>query len=128
MMVHENGRNYKKKKKPSYITLKKVTPLHNVIMGVMRTDQKRCWLSVNTEPIYYTSGSTTPDAIVISLVDITEKKISELELLRSEQQLREYSQRISNLLDSITDGFLAVDHELKVVLWNRVLEKTSGRK
>ncbi len=128
MMVHEDGTPYEKEEKPSYITLKKGIPLQNVIMGVMRSDQERCWLSINTEPIYYTSGSTTPDAIVVSLVDITEKKISELELLRSEQQLREYSQRISNLLDSITDGFLAVDNDLKVVLWNRVLEKTTGTK
>ena len=127
-MIHEDGSVYLPEEKPSYITLKTGKALQNVIMGVMRTDNARCWLSVNTEPIYYTAGSASPDAIVISLVDITEKKQAELELLRSEQQLKDYSERIRGILDSITDGFLAVDNDLKVVMWNHIVEKSTGMK
>ena len=125
-LQHEDGSFFKVEEQPSYITLKTGKPVQNVIMGITRNDGTLCWISVNTEPIYYTPGET-PDAIVASIVDITEKKKSELDLLYSEQQLRDYSDRIGSILDSITDGFLAVDNDLKVVLWNHVFEKATGK-
>ncbi len=127
LLQHEDGSFFKKEEQPSYITLKTGKPVQNVIMGLTRNDGSLCWISVNTEPIYYSPGET-PDAIVASIVDITEKKKAELALLRSEQQLRDYSERIGSILDSITDGFLAVDNDLNVVMWNHILEKATGKK
>jgi PAS domain S-box-containing protein len=58
--------------------------------------------------------------------DITEKKNAEIVLKRNEQQLREYSERINGILDSITDGFIAVDKEMRVFLWNKVFEQNTS--
>ncbi|OQP49372.1 hypothetical protein A4H97_28965 [Niastella yeongjuensis] len=62
--------------------------------------------------------------------DLTERKLAEqaasLELKRSQQQLTEYSERITNILASITDGFIAVDKKLTIFLWNHAVEHLTG--
>jgi len=62
--------------------------------------------------------------------DLTERKLAEqaaaLELKHSQQQLTEYSERITNILASITDGFIAVDKKLTIVLWNHAVERLTG--
>ena len=127
-LIYEDGSFYKPEDQPSAITLRTGKPLKNVVMGVIKGDESICWISINTEPIYYTDQRESPDAVVASIVDITEKKKAELILLNREQQLREYSERISSILDSITDGFLAVDKDFHIVLWNHVIEKATGKK
>lgn len=127
-LLREDGSYYKPEEQPSAITLRTGKALQNKIMGVIRADESVVWLSINTEPVYYTNQRDQPDAVVASIVDITEKKKAEIELLKREQQLREYSERISSILDSITDGFLAVDNDFRILLWNHVVEKATGKK
>jgi PAS domain S-box-containing protein len=93
--------------------------------GVNKPDGTLTWISINTEPLYYSDQRVTPDAVVVSFIDITQKKTAEIELQWNERQLREYSERINNILDSITDGFIAVDNEMKVILWNKVFENST---
>jgi PAS domain S-box-containing protein len=124
--VYEDGTDFPQEQHPAFVTLTTGRSMQNIVMGVEVADRPRIWLSINTEPLYYSQSSSQPDAVVVSFVDITEKKVAELELKKSEQQLREYSDRINNILDSITDGFIAVDNELKIFLWNRVFEKSTG--
>ena len=127
-LLKEDGSYYKPEEQPSAITLRTGKALQNKIMGVIRSDESIVWLSINTEPVYYTTQRDHPDAVVSSIVDITEKKRAEIELSKQEQQLHEYSERISSILDSITDGFLAVDNDFRILLWNHVVEKATGRK
>jgi PAS domain S-box-containing protein len=62
--------------------------------------------------------------------DLTERKMAEQaaarELKHSQQQLTEYSERITNILASITDGFIAVDKKLTIFLWNHAVESLTG--
>jgi PAS domain S-box-containing protein len=62
--------------------------------------------------------------------DLTERKMTEqaaaLELKHSQQQLTEYSERITNILASITDGFIAIDKKLTIFLWNHAVERLTG--
>src|SRR5690348_5829664 len=95
-------------------------------MGIQRQDGSLIWISINTEPVYYTEQRVHPDAVVSSFVDITQKKAAEIELKRSQQQLTEYSERITNILASITDGFIAVDRTLNIFLWNHAVERITG--
>jgi PAS domain S-box len=66
--------------------------------------------------------------MLASARDITQKKAAEAELLHSQQQLKEYSERITNILASITDGFIAVDNNLHITLWNHAVERITGLK
>lgn len=126
--IHEDGTPFPLHEHPSLVTLETGKSLKNVIMGIRRPDGALVWISVNTEPIYYSESSAAPDAVVASFVDITEKKAAEAELQYSQQQLREYSERITNILDSITDGFIAVDKQFNILLWNHAVENITGIK
>lgn len=56
------------------------------------------------------------NGIILSLRDITERK-------HAQQILTEYSETITGILNSITDGFATVDKAFKIKLWNKVAEK-----
>lgn len=124
--IHEDATSFPPDQYPFKITQQTGKSLQGIVMGIYKPDGTLTWISVNTEPVYYTDQRITPDAVVTSFVDITHTKTAELELQQNERQLREYSERINNILNSITDGFIAIDNEMKVLLWNRVFEKTTG--
>jgi PAS domain S-box-containing protein len=124
--IYENGTPFQVDDRPSNVSLRTGRSLQNVIMGIHRLDGALVWISVNTEPVYYHSKGEYPDAVVASFVDITQKKAAEVELQRSQHQLREYSERITNILDSITDGFIAVDKHFNILLWNHAVEEITG--
>ncbi len=53
--------------------------------------------------------------------DITERK-------QLERELREYNQQITILLESITDGFCAMDNNWVITIWNKEAENVTGIK
>jgi len=124
--IHEDGTPFPGEQHPGMITQQTGKSLQNIIMGVNKPDGTLTWISINTEPLYYSDQRVSPDAVVVSFIDITQKKTAEIELQRNEQQLHEYSDRINSILDSITDGFIAVDNEMNVFLWNKVFEINTG--
>ena len=124
--IHEDGTPFPGEQHPGMITQQTGKSLQNIIMGVNKPDGTLTWISINTEPLYYSDQRVSPDAVVVSFIDITQKKTAEIELQRNEQQLHEYSDRINSILDSITDGFIAVDNEMNVFLWNKVFENNTG--
>jgi PAS domain S-box-containing protein len=126
--IYEDGAPFPTEQHPSLITLKTGKSLQNVMMGLQRADGTLTWISMNTEPVYYTQQRVHPDAVVASFVDITQKKAAQIELQRSQQQLKEYSERITNILAGITDGFIAVDKNLQIFLWNHAVERITGLK
>lgn len=126
LCIYENGTPFPPEQHPSLITLRTGSSLQNVIMGIQRPDGSLLWISINTEPVYYTEQRVHPDAVVSSFVDITQKKAAEIELRTSQHQLREYSERITNILASITDGFIAVDKNQNIFLWNHAVEHLTG--
>lgn len=124
--IYEDGSPFPDEQHPSLITLRTGRSLQNVIMGIQHREGPLVWISINTEPVYYTEQRVHPDAVVSSFVDITQKKAAEIELRTSQHQLREYSERITNILASITDGFIAVDKNRQIFLWNHAVEHLTG--
>jgi len=61
--------------------------------------------------------------IMVVSKDITENKLAQQERQLAEAQLREYSEQITNILDSITDGFFVLDRNFRVTLWNHEAER-----
>jgi PAS domain S-box-containing protein len=72
-----------------------------------------------TSPVFDDQGSMT--ATIGVSIDITERKLAEEALRRSEQSYRE-------LADSITDIFFAMDKDLRYTYWNRASEELTGVK
>jgi PAS domain S-box-containing protein len=58
--------------------------------------------------------------------DITEVKLVQQDQKRVELQLRQYSEQIANILESITDGFFVLDQHFRVKLWNHEAERITG--
>jgi PAS domain S-box-containing protein len=83
---HEDGSDYPIHTHPSFLTLQTGKPLKNMIMGVERPDEILKWISINTEPIYYSINREKPDAVVASLADITQAK-KDKEQIQHNQQL-----------------------------------------
>lgn len=126
--IREDGSALPLEELPAAEVLRNGNPVHNKVVGIYRESGELVWISVNAEPLFYSEGNRQPDAVVVSFNDITAQKIAEMELKRSESQLRQYSDRINTLLESITDGFIAIDNDHRVFLWNKVLEVITGIK
>jgi PAS domain S-box-containing protein len=82
---HEDGSDYPLDAHPSSITLQTGKPLKNMIMGLSGQNGNITWLSINTEPIYYSLNRERPDAVVASFADITQAKKDKEEILRNQQ-------------------------------------------
>ncbi|ULQ56035.1 PAS domain S-box protein [Flavihumibacter rivuli] len=65
---------------------------------------------------------SNPDinGVILSLRDITEH-------IQAQKTLKQYSDRITGMLNSVTDGFIAVNKEFKIIMWNKVAEQLLGR-
>jgi PAS domain S-box-containing protein len=55
--------------------------------------------------------------------DITKVKLIQQDHKRAELQLRQYSEQIAHILESITDGFFVLDQHFRVKLWNHEAER-----
>ncbi|HUQ67543.1 MAG TPA: PAS domain S-box protein [Flavitalea sp.] len=82
---HENGSDFPLHTHPSFLTLKTGKPMKNMIMGVERPDESITWISINTEPIYYSINREQADAVVASFADITQAKKDKEEIQRNQQ-------------------------------------------
>ena len=81
---HEDGSEYPLHTHPSFVTLKTGKPLKDMIMGVMNNGGNITWISINTEPIYYSVNPEKPDAVVASFADITQAKKDKEEIQRNQ--------------------------------------------
>ena len=124
--VKEDGSVFPLHEFPAMITLNTGVPVKNVVMGVYKRDGDIAWLMVNTEPVHYKAQGGNPDGVVASLIDITEQKRARELLTENNRKIQEYSNRLTGVLGSITDGFIAVDSELNITLWNKVIENITG--
>jgi PAS domain S-box-containing protein len=82
---------------------------------------KKSYLISSIRYIRDDAESTT--GIMVVSKDITENKLAQQERQLAEAQLRAYSEQITNILDSITDGFFVLDRNFRVTLWNHEAER-----
>lgn len=61
--------------------------------------------------------------IMVVNKDITENKLAQQDRQLVEAQLRDYSEQITNILESVTDGFFVLDKNFRVTLWNHEAER-----
>src|SRR5690606_12833615 len=72
----EDGRIVEAADSPAVRTLRSGESYKEVIMAFGKRDSMLSWISVNTEPVYYSTPAvlTEPDAVVVTIVDITDRK------------------------------------------------------
>ena len=100
--IDGNGQAFPLERHPIAMTLRTGQAFTDVVMGLVREDDTVLWLSINTRPTFR-GGDPTPDAAVVSLMDITAQRNAESALATSEERLRQ-AVRVSGL------GILDHDH------------------
>jgi PAS domain S-box-containing protein len=93
-------------------------PDTSVITDLRVKTKEGDWLWVEAKGINRLNDNII-NGIIVSFRDISERK-------QSEQQLQHYSENITNILNSITDGFIAFDYEYRVLWWNPIAEQLTG--
>ena len=86
-VIHEDGGPFPGKDHPAMVALSTGQSQRDVVMGVMRPDGERAWISVNAEPIW-DDGHQDILSAVASFSDITEQRASERALRESRERLR----------------------------------------
>ena len=84
-------------------------------------DGKKSYLLSAVRYMQDAAGNST--GIISINKDITENRRVQQEHQIAEVQLRQYSDQITDILESITDGFFALDRNFKVTLWNHEAER-----
>jgi signal transduction histidine kinase len=101
LFFHEDGSDYPLHTHPGLITLNTGKPLKNMIMGVRRQEGNVTWISINTEPIYYSINREKPDAVVASFADITQAKKDKEEIQRNQKL---YSDATKAVAQAVVDA------------------------
>jgi PAS domain S-box-containing protein len=81
--VREDGSPFPDEDRPPVVTLRTGQPCSNVTVGVRRPDGTLTWLSVNSQPLFHSDG-TTLAGVVACFADITDRRRTE-EALRLQQ-------------------------------------------
>jgi PAS domain S-box-containing protein len=131
--IHENGAPFDWCNFPGLITARTGIPCSDRVIGLCKSDQQITWLSINSRPLFQ-PAQPLPYAVVVSFSDISSRKWMEAErnqLLEREQVARAESElareQISQVLQSITDGFVAFDRESRFTYVNREAARMLGR-
>lgn len=114
-VVRDDGSPWPAATRPGAVTLATGKPLSGVVMGVRRSDGALVWLSLNTRPIFELNDSA-PSAVVVSFVDVTEKRLAEQALAEQQVRLRRQARLLELAHDAILVRSLPED---RIVYWNR---------
>jgi len=100
-----------------------VFPCGQTLRGIearyQRQDGKEFDLMVGAGPVLNVKGDIV--GCVITLTDITERKLAE-------DKLRESERRLADIIDFLPDATIAIDKEGHVIVWNRTAEEITGVK
>jgi PAS domain S-box-containing protein len=92
----------------------------NATMDIRVQDHQQKWIWMEAKGINKFADPIINGAI-FNFHDISDRK-------QSEQQLQGYSEHITNILNSITDGFIALDKDFNILWWNPIAEQLTGIK
>lgn len=93
-------------------------PVKNAVLGLSSGRTKITkWILCDAYPDFDSSGNIIK--VVVTFIDITERKKAEEEI----QRLKNY---MSNIIDSIPDMLIGLDPDMNITLINRKTEKASG--
>lgn len=88
----ENGEVFPGEEHPAIQTIKTGQFFNNVMMEVRTPEGQSIKIAINSAPIYFSDKSEEPDGAVATFTDITEKKESEIALIKTQELLAETSE------------------------------------
>jgi PAS domain S-box-containing protein len=94
--VREDGSPFPDEDRPPVVTLRTGQPCCNVIVGVRRPDDTLTWLSVNSQPLFQSDG-TTLAGVVACFADITDRRHTEETLQQTAERLACCEQQLQQL-------------------------------
>ena len=113
----ESGSPMQNEDLPFVKVLNTGTPVRDIVIGLRHGNTGLQWLNCDAYPVTDNSGSLT--RIIVSFIDITEKKQIEDEVHR----LKNY---LTNIIESNPDMLVGLNSEMKITLINRKTEDFSG--
>lgn len=116
--IHEDGSPFPGETHPAMVTLRTGKAQSDVIMGVHKPDDSLVWISINTQPLTR-PGETLPYAVVVTLVDITERR-------RMDMALRASEARFHTIVDAAPVGIAELDTQGNVIHRNARLQTLTG--
>lgn len=115
--VHEDMTPWPVDSHPALVSLKTGLPVRDAVMGVCKPDGSLTWTSINAMPIFQ-PGTPGPYQVVASFVDITERKLTQLQLQQSEQESRRNTELLNAAISAIDEGFVVYDPDDRVLICN----------
>ncbi|MBK8911027.1 MAG: PAS domain S-box protein [Chlorobi bacterium] len=116
--IHEDGSEFRNEEYPAYLTATTGEPCTNVLMGLRRPNNRAIWIILNSQPIFDENG-TTPSAVVVSFIDVTERK-------RAEDELRASEERYKYLVDHANDVIYRANSEGRFTFANPTAARVLG--
>ncbi|MEG3938605.1 PAS domain-containing protein [Microcoleus sp. S36b_A3] len=107
--VREDGSDFPAERHPATVALQTGQPISNVIMGFDRPPGKLIWLTLNSQPLFQGDRST-PYAVVTTFTAIAPPQ--------PEAANNAPAQQLSDTLESISDGFYALDRDWRFTYVN----------
>ena len=94
--IYEDGSVFPGEQHPAMVTLRTGKPQSNVVMGVYKPDGVLRWIEINSRPL--DQADNNPLAVVVTFVDITERKLAELALKHSEERYRMLAENVKDVI------------------------------
>ena len=118
--IREDGTEYPAEEHPSMVALRTGQQAQNGLMGVFNpVDDDYRWLKVSASP-QFRLGEDIPFQVFSTFEDVTK-------LRRLDAQRRAANLFATELLESVRDGFLALDRDLRVTYINGAAEALLGK-
>ncbi|MEG4213765.1 PAS domain-containing protein [Microcoleus sp. Pol14C6] len=107
--VREDGSDFPRETHPAMVALQTGQPCLNVIMGFYRPQGELIWLTLNSQPLFQGDRST-PYAVVTTFTPIAQPQ--------PEPVCNAPAPQLSDTLESISDGFFALDRDWRFTYLN----------
>jgi PAS domain S-box-containing protein len=89
---------------------------HNLVGRIVLPDGQMKWVNLSASPAPLPGGDVQLDGFIL---DVTERKLAEMEYLASEHKIKAMSQ-------AVDDALIMLDSQGKVLFWNPAAEKLFG--
>lgn len=119
-LYHEDGSEFPRDTVPSVMAARTKRPVRNVIIGIERPNSDAVrWLQVSAIPRLNERDELIH--VLVSMSDISEKRLAERALRESEERLRTLNERFTLAVESAAIGVWELDLDSNELFWDRAM-------
>jgi PAS domain S-box-containing protein len=129
VFIGEDNRPLKLERFPVSLVLEKKTSIENLLIGVVHKDasnniKKTTWVLANGSPVF--NHDNELHEIIITFIDITDRKIAEDSLKKAIQELDHKKKELQIILEEAPNPIMIHTENGKVVLINKAWKQLTG--